>query len=107
MLDKMKATDGTKTYFFLSQKDTYTGLETDTGVTVAATTDADEPVYKVDQLQGKGILFRLTCYLDDDSVREVLCVRSKLGTALETLDSKSIEGVPINSVTISRKARFS
>lgn len=106
MLQKMKATDGTKTYFFLSKSATYTAVGTDTGVEAAATTDGDEPVFKVEELQGKGILFRLTCYCTNDAKREVLCVRSKLSTALEGLKGKVISGQTVNSVVVSRKARY-
>lgn len=106
MLQKMKATDGTKSYFFLSKGATYSSVGTETGIAAAADTDGDEPVIKVEELQGKGVLFRLTCYCTNDKKREVLCVRSKLGTALESLKGKVLAGQTVNSVVVSRKARY-
>lgn len=106
LLAKMKLTEGTSSYFFLSKSATYSGIGTETGVAVAAATDGDEPVYKVEELQGKGIAFRLTCYCNDDKRREVLCGRSKLQSALEALKGKVLDGATVTSVVVSRKARY-
>lgn len=106
MLDLMKATVGTKNYFFLSRAVTYTGLDTTVGVAAAADTDHDEPKNKVEELQNKGILFRVVCYLSNKEVRHVLVTRDKLATALDALPGKTIEGATVKSAGIARKARF-
>ena len=107
MLDLMKATIGTRTYFFESRSDTYDDIGATVGVEAAASTEQDEPAYKVEELQGKGILFRLSCTLANGRVRQVLCTRDKLTAALDALPGAgTISGQEIDSVVISRKAKF-
>ena len=106
MLDLMKATVGTKSYFFLSRSATYTGLDTTVGVAKAANTDNDEPRTKVEELQNKGILFRVVCYLSNKERRQILVARDKLASALDALPGTTIEGATVVSAGIARKARF-
>lgn len=106
MLDLMKATIGTKNYFFLSKAETYAGLSATVGVEAAADTDNDEPRTKVEELQNKGIVFRVNCYLANGKVRQVLVTRDKLATALDGLIGKTIAGSTVRAAGIARKARF-
>lgn len=106
MLDLMKATVGTKSYFFLSRAASYTGLDTTVGVAPAADTDKDEPKNKVEELQNKGIVFRVVCYLSNKERRQILVTRDKLATALDALPGKTIEGATVVSAGIARRARF-
>lgn len=106
ILQTMKATDGTNSYYFRSVADSYSGLDTTLGVKAAEAADLDNPLYKVEELQGKGLVFRLTCSLENGKRVELMCVRSKLQTALDELPGKNAAGSKIKSAVLSRKTRF-
>lgn len=94
-------------YYFLGTAENYAGgIAAAVGVAVSLDADKSKPVTPVENLQGAGYLFRITCNLNDNRRREVLCTRDKLATALDDLPGLTIDGALIDTAIISRKAVF-
>ena len=108
MLDLMRATVGTKTYYFKSRAENYEVIGATVGIEEASETEQEEPTFKVEELQGKGILFRLSARLANGRTRQVLCTRTNLIGALDAIpDAGTIDGQVITSLVVARKAKFS
>jgi hypothetical protein len=112
-LHKATATVGTTTdsYFFLARPSIYSGdIATQTGVSEATNEEKDEPRYPISELLAKGILTRLVTYAVSGTgttarrkTHRLLVVKSKIGTALDGLRGKSIDGAVVDSVGFPRK----
>lgn len=112
-LTKYKLTTGLapagKSYVFRGGANTYTGLETQTGVDTVTDADKDEPCVSVAELLGSGAAIGVTVSYMDGTKRKssrLLVARSKLETALEELPGKTINGGVIKSARVSRRLSF-
>jgi hypothetical protein len=102
-----------QSYYFKGRSDVYTGaVATKTGVSVAPTAEQNRPETKVEELVAKGILIRLaatTGTVGGTTTRKhvkLVCLRDKIATALDDLESESIRGSSVLSVRVPQKASF-
>ena len=104
---KLTVTVGTdtRTYFFLSGKDTYTGVAAETGVDAATAAELDEPLYPKDELVRKGLLQYVgVSFTKNSKLRfaRLAISRSKLGAIFDAssgLKGKDFQGGKVVSVT--------
>lgn len=114
LFQTLKATTGTSgdpIYYFKGRSDDYpTAIATELGVAPAPSNEQSKVTYRVEDLTAKGALIRVVVsYGTGAGSKEarLLCLRSKLGTALDELIGKEFKGQLITSARIPRKAVFS
>lgn len=110
---------GARTYMFLAPKGLYNGgVSIATGITqlADADTDADEPVYKIEELIKARKLVRIIAQAKEGTVKrhiKMFCSKNKIGSIdddlkdkIVTIDGAKVSGSKIDSVVAKRDASF-
>lgn len=89
---------------------TYTSIDSVVGVSkVTSEAEMSEPNTRVSELIGAGIVFRVTASGKSGTnyrSYSFLVARDKIGTALDAVKGKTINGVSLSAGKIKRKATF-
>lgn len=109
ILQLLKATDGPRTYYFLGKAASYSSVGIELGISVPSEQEHDMPPTKVQALLTKGALMRINVGYKVNGkhrIAKLLCVRSKIGTALDALQGSAVNGHLITSANFPVKASF-
>jgi hypothetical protein len=101
---------GGKTYYFLARPGTYASIGSTVGITlVTEQSEMNNPNTSVAELLGSGLAFRILCHGKSGGAMKyfnVLCSRDKIGTALDGVINKTINGVTLLAAKGKRRASF-
>jgi hypothetical protein len=111
LFSTLKVTVGSGTtaqsFYFRGRATSYnTAISTETGVSAAPTAEQNKALTPVSELVSKGVLIRLAASTGLNKQVKLLCARDKIGTAIDSLEGKTVNSLLIKSVRIPQRATY-